>query len=139
MRHLRNGQSTLSSVGALGGVGNAHARDRLEGVAIFNVPGIEPRMKWELEPSRGRDPKIVQESLHLRGTVTRHTGGAEQVKQPDRGHEGPLHVEDLRGARRSRKVGHPEINPNSKVGHVAAREVIGKRGQKLPRGLKGLA
>ena len=61
------------------------------------------------------------------------------MKQPDRGHEGPLHVEDLRGARRSRKVGHPEVNPNGKVGHVATREVIGKRGQKFPRGLKGLA
>ena len=61
------------------------------------------------------------------------------MKQPDRGHEGPLHVEDLRGARRARKVGHPEVNPNGKVGHVATREVVGKRGQKFPRGLKGLA
>ena len=61
------------------------------------------------------------------------------MKQPDRGHKGPLHVEDLRGAGLPRKVGHPEVNPNGKVGYVASREVIGKRGQKLPRGLNGLA
>ena len=76
MRHIRDGQSALSSVGALGGVGNAHARDGLEGVAIVNVPGIKPRVKGELEPSGGRDAKVVQEGLHLRGTVTSHTGGA---------------------------------------------------------------
>ena len=76
MRHIRDGQSALSSVGALGGVGNAHARDELEGITIVNVPGIKPRVKGELEPSGGRNAKVVQESLHLRGTVTSYTGGA---------------------------------------------------------------
>ena len=76
MRHIRDGQSALSSVGALGGVGNAHARDGLEGVAIVNGPSIKPSVKWELEPGGGRDAKVVQEGLQLRGTVTSHTGGA---------------------------------------------------------------
>ena len=76
LRRLRDGQGTLSSVGALGRVGNAHARDGLEGVAIIQVPSIKPRVKRKLEPSRSRDPKIIQEGLHLRGTMTRHTGGA---------------------------------------------------------------
>ena len=76
MRHIRDGQSALSSVGALGEVGNAHARDGLEGIAIVNVPGIKPRVKGELEPSRGRDAKVIQKGLQLRGTMTSHTGGA---------------------------------------------------------------
>ena len=76
MRHIRNRKSALPSVGALGGVGNAHARDGLEGIAIINVPGIKPRVKGELEPSRGRDAKVIQKGLHLRRTVTSHTGGA---------------------------------------------------------------
>ena len=61
------------------------------------------------------------------------------MKEPDRGHEGPLHVKDLRSTRRPRKVVHPEVNPDSKMGHVAARKVTDKRGQKLPGSLKGLA
>ena len=61
------------------------------------------------------------------------------MKEPDRGHEGPLHVKDLRGARSPRKVIYPEFNPDRKVGHVAARKMTDKGGQKLPCGLKGLA
>ena len=61
------------------------------------------------------------------------------MKEPNRGHEGPLHVKDLRGARSPRKVIYPEVDPDRKVGHVAAREMTGKGGQKLPCGLKGLA
>ena len=61
------------------------------------------------------------------------------MKDPDRGHKGPLHVKDLRGARSPRKVFHPEVNPDRKVGHVAARKMTDKGGQKLTCCLKGLA
>ena len=60
------------------------------------------------------------------------------MKEPNRGHKGPLHVKDLRGAGGPREMPHPEVNPDRKMGRVSPRKVTDKGCQKFTGRLKGL-
>ena len=113
----------MPGVPAQSRVGDPHARDGLQRIAVIDVARIEPRVKREVQTRGSRDAEIVQESLHLCGMLTGHPRCANQLEEPDRRDERPLHIEDLLRPSGRGMMLNPEVNPDGQMGVIADGEM----------------
>ena len=70
--------------------------------------------------------------------MTSHPGGADQLEEPDRRNQRPLHIEDLLRPGSGGVVLDPKVNPHGEVSVVPNREVSLKRREEFARSLQRL-
>ena len=95
-------------------------------------------MKGEVKTRRSRYAEVIQKALQLCRMVTSHPRCANQLEEPDRHNEGPLHIENLLRPDSRGVVLDPKVNPHGKVGVITDREVPLERREKFARSLHRL-
>ena len=95
-------------------------------------------MEGEVEACRSCNAEVVQETLQLRRVVASQSRCANQLKEPNRRNEWPLHVKYLLRPAGGGVVFNPEVDPNGEVGVITDREVPLERREKFARRLQRL-